>query len=135
MLLRIRIILLGSVLVRLLATKDTKDFVQQTRFLFVVVGRGRARCRARNGRRGEGAGSYVGRRSIVGFRFVAAKDAGKPRSRRRLAQHATAMQLAELRLSSGDKNLFACGRAGRRSELQAGRIDIYDADAVRRDEL
>src|ERR1700747_3218573 len=105
MLLRIRIILLGSVLVRFLATKDTKNFVQQTRFLFVVLGSARARHRAGNRRRREGTGSYAGRGSIIGFRFVAAKDAGEPRSRRRLAQHATAMQLAELRLSSGDKNL------------------------------
>src|SRR5207302_870661 len=116
-----RIILLRSLLVRFLATKDTKNFVQQAGFLFVVIGSRRGRSGARNWRRGEGPGGYAGRRSVVGL-VAASKDAGKPRRRRRLGQHAPAVQFAEPRLGAGKKNLFARGRAGRGSELHGGRM-------------
>src|SRR5229473_4305623 len=90
--LRIRIILLGGLLVRLLvggllirflATKDTKNFVQETGFLFIVVGSSRGAW-SRGVR--ERPGSHTGRRSIVGLCLIAAKYAGKPGRRRRLRQ-------------------------------------------------
>src|SRR5437879_9369276 len=99
--LRIRITLLGRLLVRLLvggllirflATKDTKNFVQDAGFLFLVVGSSRGAWR--RGLR-ERPGSHTGRR-IVGLCLIAAKYAGKPGRRRRLRQPAPAMQSAEL---------------------------------------
>src|SRR5207244_5933425 len=133
--LRIRIILLRSLLVRLLATKDTKNFVQQAGFLFVVIGSGRGRSGAWNWRSGEGPGSHAGRGGVFGGALLAAEYAGKPRRRRRLRQHAPAMQFAELRLRTGKKNLFARGRAGRGSELPRARVDFHDADAGRGNEI
>src|SRR5260370_33265782 len=139
--LRIRIILLGDLLVRLLvggllirflATKDTKNFVQEAGFLFLFVGSSRGAWS--RGLR-ERPGSHTGR-MIVGLCLIAAKYAGKPRRRRRLRQHAPAMQFAELgRLAAGEKNLLARRRAGRRSELTRGRIDLHDADAGRGEKI